>query len=146
MHAMSEKRRRTRSVVALRWTLARSVPVFYVVFSLYTATAAFLLLLGLASALAAASPAILEVFQDAAVGGSRFAPMCRVIVQSAPLSEVPGQVQLDYVLSGVNLGLGMFLVWRRPQDGVARLLGLAMVGTAASFNLQAHTAFAVVDA
>ena len=36
---------------------------------------------------------------------------------------------LDYLLSGVNLGLGVFLVWRRPQDGVARLLGLAMVGT-----------------
>ena len=52
---------------------------------------------------------------------------------------------LDYLLSGVNLGLGVFLVWRRPQDGVARLLGLAMVGTAAAFNLQAHTAFATVD-
>ena len=89
---MPEKRRRTRSVVALRWTLARSVPAFYVVFSLYTAAAAFLLLQGLGSALAAASPALLEVFQDAAFGGSRFAPMWRVIVQSAPLSETPGQV------------------------------------------------------
>src|SRR5438128_8899332 len=145
MHSMSEKRRLTRSVVALRWTLARSVPAFHVVFSLYTAAAAFLLLLGLGSALAVASPAIFEVFQDAAGGGSRFAPMWRVIVQSAPLSEVPGQVLLDYFLSGVNLGLGVFLVWRRPLDGMARLLGLAMVGTAASFNLQAHTAFAVVD-
>ena len=71
--------------------------------------------------------------------------MWRVIVQCAPLSEAPGQVLLDYVLSGVNLGLGVFLVWRRPLDGVARLLGLAMVGTAAAFNLQAHTAFATVD-
>jgi len=142
---MSEERRRTRSVVALRWTFARSVPAFYVVFSLYTAAAAFLLLLGLGSALAAASPAIFEVLQDAAGGGSRFAPMWRVIVQSAPLSEAPGQVLLDYFLSGVNLGLGVFLVWHRPQDGVARLLGLAMVGTAAAFNLQAHTAFATVD-
>jgi len=145
MHAMSEKRRQTRSVVAFRSTLARSVPAFYVVFSLYAAAAAFLLLLGLGSALAVASPAIFEVFQDAAGGGSRFAPMWRVIVQSAPFSEAPGQVLLDYLLSGVNLGLGVFLVWRRPQDGVARLLGLAMVGTAAAFNLQAHTAFATVD-
>jgi hypothetical protein len=101
---MSEKRRRTRSVVALRWTLARSVPAFYVVFSLYAAAAAFLLLLGLGSALAAASPSIFDVLQDAAGGGSRFAPMWRVIVQSAPLSEAPGQVLLDYLLSGVNLG------------------------------------------
>src|SRR5438105_12069728 len=145
MRAMSEKRRRTRSVVALRRRVARSVPAFFAVFGLYTAAALFLLLLGLGSALAASSPAIFEVFQDAAGGGSRFAPMWRVIVQSAPLSEAPGQVLLDYLLSGVNLGLGVFLVWRRPQDGVARLLGLAMVGTAAAFNLQAHTAFATVD-
>jgi len=115
------------------------------VFGLYTAAALFLLLLGLGSAVAAASPAILEVFQDAAVGGSQFAPMWRIVVQTAPLSEAPGQVLIDYLLSGVNLGLGVFLVWRRPLDGVARLLGLAMVGTAAAFNLQAHTAFAVVD-
>jgi len=39
----------------------------------------------------------------------------------------------------------VFLVWRRPLDGVARLLGLALVGTAAAFNFQAHTAFATVD-
>src|SRR5437879_10446038 len=135
MHAMSEKPRRIRSVVALRWTLARSVPAFYVVFSLYTAAALFLLLLGLGSALAAASPALLEVFQDAAGGGSRFAPMWRVIVQSAPLSEAPGQVLLDYVLSGVNLGLGGFLVWRRPQAGAARRLGPALVGTGASLKM-----------
>src|SRR6266571_5346592 len=145
MHAMSEKRRRTRSVVALRWTLARSVPAFYVVFSLYTAAAAFLLLLGLGSALAAASTTIFEVFQDAALSGSRFAPVWRIIVQAAPLAEAPGEVLLDNLLSALNLGLGVFLVWRRPLDGVARLLGLAMVGTAAAFNLQAHTAFATVD-
>src|SRR5437762_1165519 len=99
MHAMSEKRRRTRSVAALRWTFGRSVPAFYVVFGLYTAAALFLLLLGLGSALAAASPALLEVFEDAALSGSRFAGMWRVIVQSAPLSEAPGQVLLDYFLS-----------------------------------------------
>jgi hypothetical protein len=45
---------------------------------------------------------------------------------------------------GLNLGLGVFLVWRRHLDGVARLLGLAMAGPAAAFNLQAHTPFATV--
>jgi hypothetical protein len=124
---------------------AQSAAAFDVVFGLYTATAVFLLLLGLGSALAAASPAIVEAFQDAAVSGSRFAPVWTVVVATAPLSEAPGQVLLDYLLSGLNLGLGVFLVWRRPLDGVARLLGLAMVGTAAAFNLQAHTAFATVD-
>jgi len=123
----------------------QSAAAFDVVFGFYTATAVFLLLLGLGSALAAASPAFLEAFQDAAVSGSRFAPVWTVVVATAPLAEAPGQVLLDYVLSGLNLGLGVFLVWRRPRDGVARLLGLAMVGTAAAFDLQAHTAFATVD-
>ena len=36
-----------------------------------------------------------------------------------------------YALSGVNLLLGVSLVWRRPLDGVARLVGLEMVGAAA---------------
>jgi hypothetical protein len=68
------------------------------------------------------------------------------VVRTAPLSEAPGQILLDYLLSGLNLGVGVLLVWRRPLDGVARLLGLGMVGTAAAFNLQAHTPFAIVDA
>ena len=52
----------------------RSAAAFYAVFGLYTAAAVFLLLLGLGSALAAASPAILDAFQDGALSGSRFAP------------------------------------------------------------------------
>jgi hypothetical protein len=128
-----------------RVAVALAIPAFYAVFGLYTATALFLLLLGLGAALAATFPPVLEAFQDAALSGSRLGPVWRLIVQTAPLSEAPGQVLLDYLLSGLNLGLGVFLVWRRPLDGVARLLGLAMVGTAAAFNLQAHGAFAAVD-
>src|SRR2546428_2027041 len=140
-HAMAKKKYASLTLVLS----PQSAAAFDVVFGLYTAIAVFLLLLGLGSALAAGSPAILEAFQDAAVSGSRFAPVWTIVVATAPLSEAPGQVLLDYLLSGLNLGLGVFLVWRRPLDGVARLLGLAMVGTAAAFNLQAHTAFAAVD-
>jgi hypothetical protein len=125
--------------------LARSASAFQVVFALYTTTACFLLLLGLASSVASISVDALDAFQDGAQSGSSFGPLWTLIVQSAPLAEAPGQVLLDYVLSGINLGLGVFLVWRRPRDGVARLLGLAMVGTAAAFNFQAHAAFATVD-
>src|SRR5437762_9665333 len=134
---------KTTSTGLMQVFSSRSAAAFKVVFSLYTATAVCLLLLGLGSALAAASPAIMEAFQDAAQSGSHTAPVWTLIVQTAPLSEAPGQVLLDYLLSGLNLGLGIFLVWRRPLDGVARLLGLAMVGTAAAFNLQAHTPFAM---
>ena len=64
----------------------QSAAAFDVVFGFYTATAVFLLLLGLGSALAAASPAFLEAFQDAAVSGSRFAPVSTVVVATAPLA------------------------------------------------------------
>ena len=53
--------------------------------SIATAAAVFLLLVGLGSALAAASPAITEALQDAALSGSRFAPVWKIVVQTAPL-------------------------------------------------------------
>lgn len=124
---------------------AGSVPAFAVVFGLYTTAAAFLLLLGLAAAAAATFPLVLADFREAEASRTALEPVWRLVVQTAPLSEAPGQVVLDYLLSGLNLALGVFLVWRRPLDGVARLLGLGMVGTAAAFNFQAHTAFATVD-
>jgi hypothetical protein len=105
-----------------------------------------LLSLGLGSAAANLSPTMRDAFEDAAQSASPLSPVWRLVVASAPLSETPGQVLLDYLLSALNLTLGIFLFWRRPMDIVARLLGLAMVGTAAAFNFQAHTAFALVDA
>jgi hypothetical protein len=123
-----------------------SVASFGVAFAVYTAAAVFLLVLGMGAALAAGSPPVADAFRDAAVDGGRIEPVWRTMLAAAPLSEPPTQVVVDYLLSALNLGLGVFLVWRRPRDRVARLLGLGMVGTAASFNLQVHTAFVVVDA
>jgi signal transduction histidine kinase len=42
------------------------------------------------------------------------------------------------------LGLGLFLIARRPDDVVPRLLALALLGTAATFNLPAHRAFHII--
>jgi hypothetical protein len=128
------------------WAWARSTRAFAVAFGLYTAAAGFLLLLGAGVGLAASVPAALPALQGAADTSSALEPVWRLVVRTAPLSEAPGQILLDYALSGLNLGLGVLLVWRRLLDRVARLLGLGMVGTAAAFNLQAHTPFATVDA
>ena len=131
---------------ANHWAWARSAPAFGILFGLYTAAAASLLGLGAAAALAAIFPAVAAASGEAAASRTLLEPVWRLVLRTAPLSEAPGQVIIDYLLSGLNLALGVFLVWRRPLDGVARLLGLGMVGTAAAFNLQAHTAFATVDA
>lgn len=53
-------------------------------------------------------------------------------------------IGLQLLPSLVNLSFGLFLVWRRSGEWVARLLGLGMVGTAAAFFYPAH--FALLNA
>jgi serine phosphatase RsbU (regulator of sigma subunit) len=50
-----------------------------------------------------------------------------------------GEVLLQYLFSALSLGLGILLIRVRPHDLAARLLALGMIGTAAVFNLQAHS-------
>jgi signal transduction histidine kinase len=61
-------------------------------------------------------------------------------------AEPAGEGALDYVFSIATLGLGIFLIRRRPLDRVARLLGVGMMGTAAAYNIQSHAALDVVPA
>lgn len=51
-----------------------------------------------------------------------------------------GGVFFDYTFSFLLFGLAIFLLWLRPRDRSARLLALALVGTAGSFNLTAQIA------
>jgi hypothetical protein len=50
----------------------------------------------------------------------------------------PVTVGLGYAFSFFNLALAVFLLWLRPRDRTARLLAIALVGTAAVFNLTAQ--------
>src|SRR6478736_4905504 len=49
-----------------------------------------------------------------------------------------GAALLQYVFSLRNLALGLLLFIRRPDDLVPRLLAVALLGTAATFNLPSH--------
>lgn len=49
-------------------------------------------------------------------------------------------IVVDYLFSVVVLGLGVFLVILRPRERTARVFGVAMVSTAAAYNLQSHAA------
>ncbi|MDP9021300.1 MAG: histidine kinase [Actinomycetota bacterium] len=53
---------------------------------------------------------------------------------------------IDYGFSLFNLALAGFLMWLRPRDRTARLLAVALVGTAAIFNLQAYSVYEALDA
>ncbi|MGH2786270.1 MAG: cupredoxin domain-containing protein, partial [Actinomycetota bacterium] len=69
--------------------------------------------------------------------------MARRIAAVSHISQGVRDVALDYVFSALTLGLGVFLVVLRPRERMARIFGLAMLGTAAAYNLQSHAALAV---
>jgi serine phosphatase RsbU (regulator of sigma subunit)/anti-sigma regulatory factor (Ser/Thr protein kinase) len=57
----------------------------------------------------------------------------------AHLTQPTPELVLQYLFSALNLGLAFLLIRVRPRDLAARFLALGMIGTAAVFNLQAHS-------
>jgi class 3 adenylate cyclase len=107
--------------------------VFAIGFALYTLVAVALLALGLAPALVASPPSL-----EATAGGGPFGVFAPLIARAMPYVEPAPVIALDYALSLLNLSVGVFLVLRRPDEWVPRLLGIGMVGTAFAFNIQSH--------
>lgn len=68
------------------------------------------------------------------------------VADAAHGAEPIGQALLDFLFSLLNFGLGAFLVVRCPRDRTAKFFGVAMIATAASYNLQGHAARDVVPA
>lgn len=67
----------------------------------------------------------------------------RVALRAADASHsVPsrGQIALDYLFTGVHLGMAALLLKLRPRDWTARLLATALVGAAGVFNLTSQAA------
>ncbi|HET9442998.1 MAG TPA: sensor histidine kinase [Acidimicrobiales bacterium] len=58
--------------------------------------------------------------------------------------ESPASLVADYGFSLFNLALGGFLFFLRRHERTARLLAVAMVGTAGVFNLQAHGVYEIM--
>lgn len=137
----------TRAPSVERRGAVRSVGdlAFLVGFVVCTTVALVLLTSGLAAALGASS-GTQQALRDAAAGGGPLAALSRGVASAAADDVRAGQVVLDYAVSFINLGLGVLLVWLRPRLLTTRLLGIALVGTAAAFNLTSHAVFfAVAD-
>jgi signal transduction histidine kinase len=60
------------------------------------------------------------------------------IADASHRADPGGRVTRELLFSVVNLGLGILLIVRRPNDRIVRLLAVGMVGTAATFNHQSH--------
>ena len=105
--------------------------LFLPFFTLYTLAAAGLLALGLVPYFATVSPSFHAVLHGWSLGQGLLAQAIAAILTPAHNHVISGtwSVTSDYFFSILNLALGVFLVWRRPDDWLARLLGIGMVGT-----------------
>jgi len=122
--------------------LSRGDIAFLIAFAAYLFVSLSLLLLGLVSALAVDAN-VRATLVGWSNGGGALAPLWRATANAGRLVESAPQIGLDYLISALNIGCGVFLVWKRPGDWVARLLGIAMVGSAMAYNYQAHGVIAI---
>ncbi len=131
----------------MRSIRAFSNSLFWVLFAVYTALSVGMLVCGFGAVLASASPSWRAGMVTLGQSGGLLAPFFRAMVLGARtyISGDALQVTLDYLLSAVNLGFGLFLIARRPNSLVARLLAVAMIGTALAFNYQSHTVVGFTD-
>ncbi|MDQ4097515.1 MAG: hypothetical protein M3144_06570, partial [Actinomycetota bacterium] len=114
-------------------------------FAVYAGWAVVVLGLGLAAAVAGAWPGLHDQLHLWALHTGVVARAAGAVADAAHRAEPVGQLLIDYGFSLFNLGLAGFLVWLRPKDRTALLLALAMVGTAAVFNLQAYGVYEALD-
>ena len=115
----------------------------FALLAVYAAAVVLWLLVGLVPALADASPSFETTLRSWGYGQDRFAALARNAIAAVADVRHGAQVAVQYAFSLVNLALAIFLMWRRPRDTTARLLAVAMLGTAAAFNLQAHSTRAI---
>jgi hypothetical protein len=116
--------------------------VFLAVFAVYTTIALLMLAMGIVAALAV-DPGVRAVLLDWSKAGGISGPLWLAMANAARLSEPVPQIVLDYALSVLYVGCALLLVWKRPNDWVARLLGLALIGTAMGYNYQSHSVIGI---
>ena len=129
----------------------RSGRLFLAVVAVYTVGLIFWLVLGLLPTLANAFVPIHHWAETVAASSSPLAgPAGRILNanQSMPGMNLEAtgvsSVVLAYCFSALNLTLGLILVALRPKDLVPRLLALAFLGTAATFNKPSHAVFHII--
>jgi signal transduction histidine kinase len=109
----------------------------------YAAGLAIWLLLGLLPPLAEHVAAVHHLLASTAETHSPLASPAQRVLHPDTMADTTTATQtgIQYAFSALNLLLGLLLVVRRPDETVPRLLGFALLGTAATFNLPSHRAF-----
>jgi hypothetical protein len=115
---------------------------WYAFTALYFAFVLGWLLLGLAAALTKHLPAVHTWAEAAGAGrhGAAWASAGAGLLAGAARSYPAVDVILDYLFSAVNVLFAAILFGLARRDWTVRWLVIGMLGAAAAFNLQAHTA------
>lgn len=116
---------------------------FFGAFAVYALVAVGLLLLGLLSVAVDASPALSASLEGWIAAGGALAPLWTAVLEASAHTHGGAHTAVDYLFSALNLGLGLLILWLRPDNWTARLLAVGLVGTAAAFNLESHALFFV---
>jgi signal transduction histidine kinase len=114
---------------------------FFAVLTLYALGSIIALVAGGLAVVAGQSPSLHDRFHEIALGEGLIARLAQGMADASHRTQPPLQLALDYLFSLFNIGLAAFLLWLRRRDPTARLLAVAMIGTAAVFNLQAETVY-----
>jgi signal transduction histidine kinase len=116
------------------------ISLFTVLFVPYAGVAVSLLALGAAGAIIRAAPGASSILDPRTLPADVSGPLGSAVLAAAANTMPWPLVLLDYLVSALNLGAGLWLGWRLAHQRVARLLALGMVGAATSFNAHAHGA------
>ncbi|MDQ3107863.1 MAG: histidine kinase [Actinomycetota bacterium] len=117
---------------------------FLVFFVAYFGFALGVLAMGAASFVASRSPGFHDQLHVWALSEDTLGRLALRAADTSHRVESIPSLALDYGFSLFNLALAAFLVFLRRNERTARLLSLAMVGTAGVFNLQAHGVYEVL--
>ncbi len=118
---------------------------YYVFFTCYLGGLLLWLVLGLVPSIAFAVPALTDDLTSAADGNGPFSGLAHSILTNRSMLPSGGWVAVQYLFSVLNLALGVLITWRRPDGVVPRLLALAFIGTAATFNEASHVVFHLLE-
>src|SRR6478609_1354944 len=124
-----------------RWTTV----VYFTFFACYLGGLLMWLALGLLPTVTFAVPALTNEMTTLAAGTGPFTGLARAVVESRATLSDPGWVAVQYLFSVLNLALGCLIMLRRPYGVVPRLLALAFIGTAATFNEASHVVFHLLE-
>jgi hypothetical protein len=116
-----------------------------VFFGAYFAFALGVLSMGVATFVASRSPGFHDQLHVWAFNEDSLGRLALRAADASHRVESFPSLALDYGFSLFNLTLAVFLVYLRRNERTARLLSLAMVGTAGVFNLQAHGVYEILS-